>query len=211
MSYRKNSYRRYREYRNNRWRYEKENGIITFLILLSFFLGIKDFIVGVVVLTVGIIVAYWIYELFWKRYRKRIDGQTIEERANDYDLKIVDVDEEKVLQNQKKKELTAKFINILKQRAENKSINIKENNDNCTFENSVYLMGEIMKRENKGTTITGYINQNNQRNNGKTEYKGTDVNQWLYDMECMDCGHRYYANGSDIWLRKCPKCQGGQP
>lgn len=26
-------------------------------------------------------------------------------------------------------------------------------------------------------------------------------------MECLDCGYKYYANGSDIWLRKCPQCQ----
>ena len=25
-------------------------------------------------------------------------------------------------------------------------------------------------------------------------------------MECLDCGHRYMANGCDIWLRKCPVC-----
>ncbi len=26
-------------------------------------------------------------------------------------------------------------------------------------------------------------------------------------MECLNCGYKYYANGSDIWLRKCPQCQ----
>lgn len=60
------------------------------------------------------------------------------------------------------------------------------------------------------TTITGYINKNNQRNNGKTDIPGTDYGQWFYDMECLNCGHKYYANGSDIWQRKCPKCQGGR-
>lgn len=25
-------------------------------------------------------------------------------------------------------------------------------------------------------------------------------------MECLDCGHKYMANGCDVWLRKCPKC-----
>ena len=66
-----------------------------------------------------------------------------------------------------------------------------------------------MSGENKKTTETGYINKNNQRNAGKTDMQGTDHGQYLYAMECLNCGHKYFANGSDIWLRKCPECQGG--
>ena len=62
----------------------------------------------------------------------------------------------------------------------------------------------------RDTTAAGYINANNQRNNGKTEKPGTDNNQFLYEMECLNCGMKYYANGSDIWQRKCPSCQGGR-
>lgn len=60
-------------------------------------------------------------------------------------------------------------------------------------------------------TEAGAINRNNQRNNGKTNIPGTDNCQWFYDMECLNCGHKYYANGSDIFQRKCPECQGGRP
>ena len=56
----------------------------------------------------------------------------------------------------------------------------------------------------------GYINKNNQKNNGITPHEGTDNNQHFYEMECLNCGHKYYANGSDIWQRKCPVCQGGK-
>ena len=61
------------------------------------------------------------------------------------------------------------------------------------------------------STDAGYVNKKNQKNLGKTTKPGTDNNQWFYEMECLDCGHKYYANGSDVWQRKCPKCQGGQP
>ena len=61
------------------------------------------------------------------------------------------------------------------------------------------------------STEAGYVNKKNQKNLGKTSKPGTDNNQWFYQMECLDCGHKYFANGSDIWQRKCPKCQGGQP
>lgn len=58
------------------------------------------------------------------------------------------------------------------------------------------------------STEAGYVNKKNQKNLGKTSKPGTDNNQWFYQMECLECGHKYFANGSDIWQRKCPKCQG---
>lgn len=61
------------------------------------------------------------------------------------------------------------------------------------------------------TTTTGFINKNQQKNNGKTNMRGTDHCQYFYKMECTLCGHNYYANGTDIHIRKCPKCQGGRP
>jgi hypothetical protein len=61
------------------------------------------------------------------------------------------------------------------------------------------------------STETGYVNKNKQRNNGKTNIPGTGNGQWFYDMECLACGHKYHANGHDVWLRKCPNCQGGRP
>lgn len=64
--------------------------------------------------------------------------------------------------------------------------------------------------KSKETTEAGYINKNNQLNHGRSEKEGNDHNQYFYNMECLLCGHTYYANGSDIWQRKCPNCQGGK-
>lgn len=63
------------------------------------------------------------------------------------------------------------------------------------------------------TTVLGYTNRNNQRNCGCTGQPGNDHNQMTYRMQCLNlaCGHTYGANGSDIWQRRCPKCQGGRP
>ncbi len=63
----------------------------------------------------------------------------------------------------------------------------------------------------KGTTTIGFENPNKQKNLGRTGEKGTDYGQYFYQMECKLCHHTYKANGSDIWLRKCPRCQGGRP
>ena len=57
------------------------------------------------------------------------------------------------------------------------------------------------------TLDTGYINKNNQRNNGLKGISDTHYNQRFFEMVCLDCGHKYLANGCDVWLRKCPKCQ----
>lgn len=62
----------------------------------------------------------------------------------------------------------------------------------------------------KKTTETGYVNKNNQKNLGPTGEPGTDHLQRFYLMECGYCKYIYKANGSDIWQRKCPSCQGGR-
>ena len=57
------------------------------------------------------------------------------------------------------------------------------------------------------TTDTGYINKNNQKNLGYRGISETHYNQKFFEMECLDCGHKYMANGCDVWLRRCPVCQ----
>ena len=56
------------------------------------------------------------------------------------------------------------------------------------------------------TTDEGYINKNNQKNLGYRGISETHYNQRFFEMECLDCGHKYMANGCDVWLRKCPEC-----
>lgn len=57
------------------------------------------------------------------------------------------------------------------------------------------------------TLDIGYVNKNNQKNLGYRGKSDTHYNQKFFEMECLDCGHKYMANGCDVWLRKCPKCQ----
>ena len=68
-----------------------------------------------------------------------------------------------------------------------------------------------MVRKSQGTTTVGYENKNRQVVLRRTDIPGNDHLQLVYELECRDCGNRYGANGSDIWLRKCPRCQGGRP
>ncbi|MDD2972563.1 MAG: hypothetical protein PHE02_10580 [Lachnospiraceae bacterium] len=57
------------------------------------------------------------------------------------------------------------------------------------------------------TLVEGYINRNNQKNCGCTGKEGNHEGQKLYRMKCLNCGFEYEANGCDVWLRKCLKCQ----
>ena len=59
------------------------------------------------------------------------------------------------------------------------------------------------------TTDIGYTNEWKQTNKGFTGRRGTDHMQYLYSMHCKVCGFEYEANGTDIFQKKCPKCQGG--
>ncbi len=61
------------------------------------------------------------------------------------------------------------------------------------------------------TTQIGYTNRNQQKNLGHRGKAGTDHGQLAYRLECLNCGHEYGANGTDIFQRRCPNCQGGLP
>lgn len=61
------------------------------------------------------------------------------------------------------------------------------------------------------TTEPGYTNRNAQRVVRATRLPGTDYLQAAYVLECEQCQYRYAANRSDIFERRCPKCQSGKP
>lgn len=61
------------------------------------------------------------------------------------------------------------------------------------------------------TTELGFINRNNQKVMLKTDILGNDHNQVVYVLQCQNCGSQYGANGSDIFQRRCPSCDGGRP
>lgn len=63
------------------------------------------------------------------------------------------------------------------------------------------------------TTRIGYVNANNQLCKGHRGVPGNDHSQWAYRMDCLNegCGAIYGANGSDVFQRRCPRCQGGKP
>ena len=63
----------------------------------------------------------------------------------------------------------------------------------------------------RGTTNSGYRNPNDQVVVRPTGLTGTDHNQYVYHLRCEKCGAEYGANGSDIHLRRCPRCDGGRP
>ena len=63
------------------------------------------------------------------------------------------------------------------------------------------------------TTAPGYLNRNNQVVVRRTDIPGNDHLQYTYVLRCEQpsCGIEYGANGSDIFQRKCPRCQDGAP
>lgn len=66
-------------------------------------------------------------------------------------------------------------------------------------------------RISRGTTAIGYVNRNKQIVVRQTDVPGTDHGQRVYVLRCGECGHEYGTNGSDIFLRKCPRHAGGAP
>lgn len=70
---------------------------------------------------------------------------------------------------------------------------------------------EEFKSGSRPTTQIGYVNRNQQKCLGTRGRDGSDHFQKAYKMECLVCGHIYGANGTDVFQRKCPKCQRGKP
>lgn len=60
------------------------------------------------------------------------------------------------------------------------------------------------------STRPGFTNANGQSVVRPTDLPGTGFGQKIYVLRCGRCSEEDGANGSDIWLRKCPKCQGGR-
>ena len=57
----------------------------------------------------------------------------------------------------------------------------------------------------------GKANKNGQRCCGHRGVPGTDNLQYAYKVECLKCGYVYGANGTAMFERRCPECQGGDP
>jgi hypothetical protein len=70
---------------------------------------------------------------------------------------------------------------------------------------------EKLGDKSRYSTQPGFKNSNRQIVLRATGMAGTDHGQSVYVLRCGDCSSEYGANGSDIWLRKCPSCQNGRP
>jgi len=58
---------------------------------------------------------------------------------------------------------------------------------------------------------SGTVNKHGQMLMGAPAAAGNDPSPRAVKMFCTHCYLSYGANGSDVWLRKCPRCQGGVP
>lgn len=216
---RERSYEHYKQWQSNKVRYEHEcvAYVIIFgmglLFVIKYWQGII-MMIGIA-LIIGAIVP--LLNIFKKWYNMRRGIKKLENILIDAGAKNIKVDyknrhinfnytpqftEEKLLEfknDMSKMGLKMKII-----RTKKKAIN------GDTIKSEDTMNSNDKKINSLKSTEVGYINKNRQKNLRKTDKPGTDNNQYLYEMECLDCGHKYYANGTDIWQRKCPKCQGGK-
>ncbi|NTU72802.1 hypothetical protein HGB07_01345, partial [Candidatus Roizmanbacteria bacterium] len=76
--------------------------------------------------------------------------------------------------------------------------------------------GDKFKSGNTPTTQIGYVNKNKQEVLGTRGKSGNLPGQKSYKVRCLSensegkvCRNIYGANGCDLHIRKCTKCQGG--
>ena len=204
---RERSYERYQLYRANRARYETPaQATVSIAIFVGVFMLFKfglnfNVVVGsiIAVMVAGAVISAWKYRQSHSAGTKnKTIVSDIENLINEENAEIIKVDGTKV------------SVPIPNHSTDKLVVSLNNKTISKDLERKISKKGEIENMDIKSTT-KGYVNKNNQRNNGKTNETGTDYGQWFYEMECLNCGHKYKANGSDIWLRKCPRCQGGKP
>lgn len=80
------------------------------------------------------------------------------------------------------------------------------------IKNGAYDISLEEWQDGEGDSVKiGKINRRGQLCCGTRGVMGTDKNQYAYKVCCTRCEHVYGANGSDMYERKCPECQGGEP
>ncbi len=100
---------------------------------------------------------------------------------------------------------------MVRQIMENKGYQLDAQNVKVLQDRRLFKKASRFRDGTAKTTQIGYVNRNNQRNLGTQGESGTDHNALAYRLECLECHHFYLANGTDIFQRKCPKCQKGAP
>lgn len=206
---RERSYEHYRQWQINKSRYRSECIAYVLLFGIGLFFVIEHWQGVCVALGIGLmLVAIYLGVLIFQKWNKKnkalseLKKMAINMGARDIEIDnktgqiafVIDEDE------------VGNGIEEMKSHLADKGLHINVHREKCKGDGTV-----ADSKTGLGSTNTGYVNKNNQRNNGKTDKPGTDNNQFLYEMECLNCGEKYYANGSDIWQRKCPSCQGGRP
>ena len=57
----------------------------------------------------------------------------------------------------------------------------------------------------------GFVNKNGQVVLYKTEQRNGVQPKMAYKLGCSKCGQVYATRDPDVFERKCPACQGGEP
>ena len=221
---REESYERYKQWQYNRIRYQNECFGYGLLIVVGFCFAIfhlKE--IGITIIIGGILLLLWSLWKMYKKHRGLLEikkmaisiGATIEKSENgslafslpaDVSPEILQKFEEMASDNgfrisktkyKEKSEDTVSVFDI-------------ENIDNREEADKMMTNEPKQKKAKIKWTEPGTVNDNHQRNNGRTGEAGTDNLQYLYAMECLDCGAKYKVNGSNIYECKCPVCRNGK-
>lgn len=211
---RESSYQRYKQWQVNKIRYRNESIAYALMFgvgLLFILSNWEGFLVAVGIGFVAVAICLWgrIYSKWSKKNKALTDIKTMAEEFGAKDIEI-DVSEGKISFTADSDILNDKVAEIEKSLIDNDVKSQITRTKHSDVESKIMSSDENSNDKLKSTSV-GYVNKNNQRNNGKTNQIGTDNQQFFYQMECLNCGHTYLANGTDIWQRKCPSCQGGKP
>ena len=210
---RERSYEHYKQWQINKVRYRNECVAYVLLIGFGLFFVIEHWKGVFAVLGIALIVTilFRFACVIWKWNKKNEALMYIKQTAEEMGAREIEVDNKTgEISFVIDKGSADKRLEDVQSHLAGKGMKMKVFRETSESEDKTNDDMPVSKSE-LASTSAGYVNKNNQRNNGKTDKPGTDNNQMFYEMQCLNCGKKYLANGSDIWQRKCPSCQGGRP
>ena len=189
------SYGHYKQWQLNKSRYRAECIAYVLLFGMGFFFVIEHwetlFIVLGIVLMVGAILLIGRIAQKWNRKKEALND--LKKMAEEMGAKDIEIDCKKgeISFVASSEEIDKSMLTVQQALS---SRGLKANVKRTKQEEQRNKMSNDGNRISKPNyTEIGYVNANNQRNNGKTNKLGTDNNQFFYKMECLNCGHTYYA------------------
>lgn len=192
---RERSYEHYRQWQINKSRYRSECVAYVLLFGVGLFFVIEHWQGICVALGIGLMIGavYLVVRIVQKWKKKNEVLSELKKMAEEMGARDIKIDNQTAqISFVVDENATGNRIEEMQSQLANKGVNIMVHREKCEGDGAV-----AHNKSGLDSTSAGYVNKNNQRNNGKTDKPGTDNNQVFYEIRVED--HRELSENLKLW------------